>query len=223
MLVQLRPEGRSKPRFQHLRRKDPLFSLARDTAVPEEAVENTSGIVLDLNRALAQLGEAVRLCVVLTYHEGLSHSAIAQITGLPLGTVKSHISRGSVQLRAYLAAYENQEALAMSEDRERDLQDWFNRSVQDLPRQPFTLTVVQKVQRKERFRQLQRHAALLVAAFSVGLLLPQLIVPLNMLSALPEKVIDASAEQWPLLVLLVAGLVYWLVNRARNSGFLRGG
>jgi len=176
--------------------------------VPEEAVENTSGIVLDLNRALAQLGEAVRLCVVLTYHEGLSHSAIAQITGLPLGTVKSHISRGSVQLRAYLAAYENQEALAM---------------IEDLPRQPFTLTVVQKVQRKERFRQLQRHAALLDAAFSVGLLLPQLIVPLNMLSALPEKVIDASAEQWPLLVLLVAGLVYWLVNRARNSGFLRGG
>jgi hypothetical protein len=111
----------------------------------------------------------------------------------------------------------------MSEDRERDLQDWFNRSVQDLPRQPFTLTVVQKVQRKERFRRLQRYSALLVAAFSVGLLLPQLIVPLNMLSALPEKVIAASAEQWPLLVPLVAGLVYWLVNRARNRGFLRGG
>lgn len=111
----------------------------------------------------------------------------------------------------------------MSEDRERDLQDWFNRSVQDLPRQPFTLTVVQKVQRKERFRQLQRHTPLLVAAFSVGLLLPQLIVPLNMLSALPEKVIDASAEQWPLLVPLVVVLVYWLVNLARNRGFLRGG
>ena len=111
----------------------------------------------------------------------------------------------------------------MSEDRERDLQDWFNRSVPDLPCQPFTLTVAQKVQRKERFRQLQRHSALLVAAFSAGLLLPQLIVPLDMLSALPEKVIDASAEQWPLLVPLIAGLVYWLVNRARSRGFLRGG
>jgi hypothetical protein len=44
-----------------------------------------------------------------------------------------------------------------------------------------------------------------------------------MLSALPEKVIDASAEQWPLLVPLVAGLVYWLVNRARNRGVFRGG
>jgi hypothetical protein len=111
----------------------------------------------------------------------------------------------------------------MSEDREGDLQDWFNRSVEDLPRQPFTLTVVQKVQRKERFQQLQRHAPLLVAAFSAGLLLPQLIVPLNMLSALPENVIAACAEQWPLLVPPVAGMVYWLVNRARNRGFFRGG
>lgn len=93
--------------LKHLRRKDPLLNLARDAAVPEGAVEDTSGMALDLNRALAQLGEAARLCVVLTYHEGLSHSAIAQITGLPLGTVKSHISRGSAQLRAYLAAYES--------------------------------------------------------------------------------------------------------------------
>jgi RNA polymerase sigma-70 factor, ECF subfamily len=95
--------------LKHLRRKDPLFNLARDAVVPEQAVENTSGMVLDLNRALAQLGEAVRLCVVLTYHEGLSHGAIAQITGLPLGTVKSHINRGSAQLRTFLAAYETSE------------------------------------------------------------------------------------------------------------------
>jgi RNA polymerase sigma-70 factor (ECF subfamily) len=92
--------------LNHVRRRDPRFSLARDAALPEETVENTSGVAIDLNRALAQLGEAVRLCVVLTYHEGLSHSAIAEITGMPLGTVKSHISRGSAQLRAYLAAYE---------------------------------------------------------------------------------------------------------------------
>jgi RNA polymerase sigma-70 factor, ECF subfamily len=92
--------------LKHLRRKDPLFKLDRDVCLPEEAIENTSAMVLDLNHALAQLGEAVRLCVVLSYHEGMSHSAIAELTGLPLGTVKSHISRGSAQLRVYLAAYE---------------------------------------------------------------------------------------------------------------------
>jgi hypothetical protein len=111
----------------------------------------------------------------------------------------------------------------MSEDREPDLQNWFNRSAQELPRQPFVLTVVQKVERKERLRQVQRYAAVLLAAFSVGLLLPELIVLLNMLAALPAKVMAATGEQWPLLVALVAGPAYWLVNRVRTRGFLRGG
>jgi hypothetical protein len=111
----------------------------------------------------------------------------------------------------------------MNEDRGRDLQDWFNRSVEDLPRQPFTLVVLEKLQRKERFRRLLRHAAVLVAFFSVCLLLPQLVVPLNMLAALPMTVIAASGEQWPALVLLAVGLVYWLINRASGRGSLRAG
>ncbi len=92
--------------LKHLRRKDPLFRLDRDAPLPEQAVASTSAMALELDRALAQLGEAVRLCVVLAYHAGMSHAAIADMTGLPLGTVKSHINRGSAQLRAYLAAYE---------------------------------------------------------------------------------------------------------------------
>lgn len=93
--------------LSHLRRKDPLFRLDRDAALPEQAVSSTPAMALDLDRALAQLSEAVRLCVVLAYHEGMSHGAIAELTGLPLGTVKSHITRGSTQLRAHLAAYSN--------------------------------------------------------------------------------------------------------------------
>lgn len=93
--------------LKHLRRKDALFRLDQAADLPEAAVENTSAVALDLNRALAQLSEPVRLCVVLAYHEGMSHGAIAELTGLPLGTVKSHINRGSAQLRAHLTAYEN--------------------------------------------------------------------------------------------------------------------
>jgi RNA polymerase sigma-70 factor (ECF subfamily) len=91
--------------LKQLRRREPLFNLARDAPLPEAAVANTTALALDLDRALAQLGEAVRLCVVLAYHEGMSHGVIAEITGLPLGTVKSHINRGSAQLRACLDAY----------------------------------------------------------------------------------------------------------------------
>ena len=92
--------------LKHLRRKDPLFNPERDVSLPEHVPVDISGMSLDLDRALAQLGDVVRLCLVLNYHEGMSHGAIADLTGLPLGTVKSHISRGTAQLRAYLKAYE---------------------------------------------------------------------------------------------------------------------
>ena len=53
----------------------------------------------------AQLPRDVRVCIVLAYSEGLSHGEISQATGIPLGTVKSHINRGSVRLRELLKPY----------------------------------------------------------------------------------------------------------------------
>jgi RNA polymerase sigma-70 factor, ECF subfamily len=60
---------------------------------------------LDLDRALGQLAADERLCVVLAYNEGMSHSEISAMTALPLGTVKSHVRRGSERLRTLLEAY----------------------------------------------------------------------------------------------------------------------
>jgi RNA polymerase sigma-70 factor (ECF subfamily) len=54
---------------------------------------------IDLERALARLGPAERLCVVLAYGEGMTHAEIAEATRLPLGTVKSHVLRGSEKLK----------------------------------------------------------------------------------------------------------------------------
>ena len=61
---------------------------------------------MDLDAALSRLAPQPRLCVVLAYEEGLSHPEIAELTGLPIGTVKSHISRGAARLRQLLAEYE---------------------------------------------------------------------------------------------------------------------
>ena len=69
------------------------------------APETTPAIGLDLDAALATLPDPVRLCIVLSYHERLSHSEIAELTGLAAGTVKSHIRRGSQRLRELLSAY----------------------------------------------------------------------------------------------------------------------
>lgn len=60
---------------------------------------------LDLDAALAQLPAEVRLCIVLAYSEGLSHGEISQTTSIALGTVKSHINRGSARLRGLLHIY----------------------------------------------------------------------------------------------------------------------
>lgn len=67
--------------------------------------EPAIGERLDLDRALAELPPAVRLCIVLAYSEGMSHHEISDATDTPLGTVKSHIARGAARLRDLLRAY----------------------------------------------------------------------------------------------------------------------
>ncbi len=55
-----------------------------------------------LERALAELGEDFRLAVVLCDVEQLSYEEIAELTGWPMGTVRSRIHRGRRQLREAL-------------------------------------------------------------------------------------------------------------------------
>jgi RNA polymerase sigma-70 factor (ECF subfamily) len=79
---------------------DDASPIADDSASPESA----AGAKIDLERALARLSEPERLCVTLNHGEGLSHSEIVEMTGLPLGTVKSHVLRGTEKLRRLLEA-----------------------------------------------------------------------------------------------------------------------
>lgn len=79
---------------------DDASPVADESSTPEAA----AGAKIDLERALAQLSDAERLCVTLNHGEGLSHSEIVDMTGLPLGTVKSHVLRGTEKLRRVLEA-----------------------------------------------------------------------------------------------------------------------
>ena len=92
--------------LQHLRKKR-LLVLDNDAgdelADPSTALSNESAI--DLAAALNRLPTSVRLCVVLAYQAGMSHGEIAEATGIPLGTVKSHIVRGGARLRELLRDY----------------------------------------------------------------------------------------------------------------------
>lgn len=90
--------------LQHLRKNDALRGADE---LDEEAFsrQDAPGEGLDLDAALATLPDPARLCVVLSYHEGMSHPEIAELMEIPLGTVKSHISRGTKRLQQVLSAY----------------------------------------------------------------------------------------------------------------------
>jgi len=90
--------------LQHLRAMKELSSIDDDT-VPVQSIVETHGERIDLDHALTQLAPIVRLCVVLSHAEGMSHGEVASATKLPLGTVKSHITRGTTRLRELLQAY----------------------------------------------------------------------------------------------------------------------
>ncbi|MDJ0751340.1 MAG: RNA polymerase sigma factor [Woeseiaceae bacterium] len=90
--------------LQHKRRNDPL-EHAEDATGTENVQLDTPAIALDLDRALATLPYDVRLCIVLSYHERMTHAEIEEFTGLPLGTVKSHVRRGTQKLQEKLSAY----------------------------------------------------------------------------------------------------------------------
>ena len=89
---------------RYLRKNDALRNAAEISDLNSVHTES-AGIAMDLESALESLKQPGRSCVVLSYYEGMSHGEIAQHLGLPLGTVKSYIRRGTQQLHQLLDAY----------------------------------------------------------------------------------------------------------------------
>jgi RNA polymerase sigma factor (sigma-70 family) len=90
--------------LQHARVKPQEVALGEEVLLEQRAA-STVAERLDLDSALATLPPDARLCVVLAYSEGMSHAEISESTAIPLGTVKSHVARGSARLRELLHGY----------------------------------------------------------------------------------------------------------------------
>ncbi len=91
--------------LQYKRKNDALRGAAGEDQIKLSHQDKTS-VGLDLNSAMALLSGPVSLCITLSYHERLTHDEIADLTGLQVGTVKSHVRRGSACLRELLSAYD---------------------------------------------------------------------------------------------------------------------
>ena len=90
--------------IDHQRKEGNRWQQAYDDELQAAPITSTTEAI-DLDAALGLLPDVVRTCVVLSYNERLSHPEIAALTKLPLGTVKSHIRRGSLDLRELLDGY----------------------------------------------------------------------------------------------------------------------
>lgn len=78
----------------------------QDFESEERGVAEHAEIADDAAQALEVLGELrdeQRQVIELSIYEGLSHSQITDRTGMPLGTVKTHLRRGLIAVRERLA------------------------------------------------------------------------------------------------------------------------
>jgi RNA polymerase sigma-70 factor (ECF subfamily) len=56
----------------------------------------------DIERALASLVDDQRVALLLVVLEGLSYREVAEVQGVPIGTVMSRLARARAQIKAYL-------------------------------------------------------------------------------------------------------------------------
>lgn len=89
---------RKRQRFQHVELEVLEHELPE---VPVAAVERADADTV--LQALLQVDEIYRTPLTLFYLENLSYKQIAELTGVPPGTVMSRLSRGKEQLRHRLA------------------------------------------------------------------------------------------------------------------------
>ena len=89
----------NRNRLRSLARR-PVISSIEDNDAPDLAGPEAGG--RDIERALAMLVEEQRTALLLVVLEGLSYREVADVQGVPIGTVMSRLARARVQIKTYL-------------------------------------------------------------------------------------------------------------------------
>ncbi len=89
----------NRNRLRALARR-PVLASIDDNDAPDLAGPESGG--RDIERALALLVEEQRTALLLVVLEGLSYREIAEVQGVPIGTVMSRLARARAQIKNYL-------------------------------------------------------------------------------------------------------------------------
>jgi RNA polymerase sigma-70 factor (ECF subfamily) len=89
----------NRNRLRTLARKPAIVSID-DNDAPDLAGPEAGG--RDIERALATLVEEQRAALLLVVLEGLSYREVAEVQGVPIGTVMSRLARARSHIKSYL-------------------------------------------------------------------------------------------------------------------------
>ena len=89
----------NRNRLRSLARRPSLTSIEEGDA-PDAAGPEAGG--RDIERALASLVEDQRAALLLVVLEGLTYREVAEIQGVPIGTVMARLARARAQIKAHL-------------------------------------------------------------------------------------------------------------------------
>jgi RNA polymerase sigma-70 factor, ECF subfamily len=89
----------NRNRLRALARR-PALQAIDDSDAPELAGPETGA--RDIERALASLVEDQRSALLLVVLEGLTYREVAEVQGVPIGTVMSRLARARMQIKTYL-------------------------------------------------------------------------------------------------------------------------
>jgi RNA polymerase sigma-70 factor, ECF subfamily len=88
----------NRNRLRTLARR-PAVQLIDDNDAPNVPAPEAGA--RDIERALASLAEDQRTALLLVVLEGLTYREVAEVQGIPIGTVMSRLARARIHLKAY--------------------------------------------------------------------------------------------------------------------------
>ena len=91
--------------FLQAQRRKSALSDDVDEVEPPAAPAHPVDLQLDFERALRRLSDTEQAVLLHCVQLGLSHEEAAFVLAMPLGTVKSHATRGKAKLKSWLAAW----------------------------------------------------------------------------------------------------------------------